>query len=245
MLLPKTKVVMACVLAGGVLMQVAPAATVKPRQPAAAPPGQASEPAARAANANSPEERFLFEAENKPLSELFEWLTDMSGLPMVVTYKPTGTFTFIPPRDANQRPCLYTLPEILDIINYALLLPPDSQQYMVIRREQSFTLWPAENEIPAIILRRVFPEDLSKLGRTEMVRLHLPLRTLKANGIVDDLRKWLGPYGKLEMVEQGNQLLLQDMAGNLRRIHDAVNALEVRAVRTVSTLEIQTTLRNK
>jgi hypothetical protein len=75
-----------------------------------------------------------FRMEGRPWGEVLEWLGDQSGLPCVYSSLPIlGTFTFIGPKGAK-----YTLPEIMGILNRALL----RQGYLLIKRKQSFTLVP-------------------------------------------------------------------------------------------------------
>src|SRR5262249_53267207 len=153
------------------------------------------------------------------------------GLPVISTYMPTGTFTFIPPRDANNQPRRYTIAQIFDIINEGLLAGPQAQQYMLIRREQSFALVPANADIPEVMLRRVSPEDLGEHGQTDVVKMELPLKTLKARDVAPEVRKMLGPFGRVVLRGQTNVLYLQDTAANLRRIHTTVSAMDTQAPR--------------
>jgi hypothetical protein len=48
--------------------------------------------------------------------DVFHWLTDLTGYPVVCTFLPTGTFTFVGPKGAT-----YTIPEVAGIINRALV----------------------------------------------------------------------------------------------------------------------------
>src|SRR5438105_601475 len=53
-----------------------------------------------------------FEMRDKPWSSVLEWLSDQSGLPVVSSDKPQGTFTFVSPKGKT-----YTIPEVIDILN--------------------------------------------------------------------------------------------------------------------------------
>src|SRR5438874_445986 len=65
--------------------------------------------------------RYLFEMRNKPWSGVFEWLVDQTGVPFSgENQPPAGTMTFIAPRVGNQ-PKMFTMPEIIDLINENLL----------------------------------------------------------------------------------------------------------------------------
>jgi hypothetical protein len=74
---------------------------------------------------------------------VLEWLADQTGLPFVGSIPP-GTFTFIPPRREEK----FTVPQIIDLLNEALA----PQKCLLIRRERSFALVPADEKIPGDML---------------------------------------------------------------------------------------------
>src|SRR5262249_55361139 len=76
----------------------------------------------------SADKTFKFSMSSKPWSQVFEWLADHSGLPVLADSKPTGTFTFTSPKDKQ-----YTLAEILDVINEGLLSNSQKQKHLLIR----------------------------------------------------------------------------------------------------------------
>jgi hypothetical protein len=80
-----------------------------------------------------------FRMENKPWSEVFEWLSKQSGVPVITSFKVAGSFTFIGPEGAK-----YTLPEIEFIINRALL---HQNELALIRRERCFAIMAADSLI--------------------------------------------------------------------------------------------------
>src|SRR5262249_47998141 len=82
---------------------------------------QAEPQAAQTTQANgdkapAPEKKFAFEMRDKPWNTVLEWLADNSGMQVSTTNKPQGTFTFINPKHAQ-----YTIPEVVDILNNALV----------------------------------------------------------------------------------------------------------------------------
>src|SRR5262245_60083617 len=60
--------------------------------------------------------RFKFEFRDKRWAEVLDWLSDQTGLPIVGSSKPTGTFSFVPPAGKT-----YTTAEVIDILNEALV----------------------------------------------------------------------------------------------------------------------------
>jgi type II secretory pathway component GspD/PulD (secretin) len=156
---------------------------------------------------------------DKPWSAVLEWLADQSGLPIITNYKPTGTFTFIAAQKSRSE---YTLPEIIDILNEALL----NQKYILIRRSSSITIVPADEKIDPAILPRIRPEELDERGNTELVSMVLPLSSLVAEDAAGEVKKMMGPFGEVVALSRANQLLLQDTAGNLKRIKKTIQDIE-------------------
>jgi type II secretory pathway component GspD/PulD (secretin) len=164
--------------------------------------------------------RFSFEMRNKPWKDVLTWLTEVTGKPVITTFKPTGSFTFVGPPKKT-----YSIPEIIDSLNEGLLNSM-TQKYCLIHRERSFTLVPADEKIDGSLLPRVSAEDLDKRGRTELVSVVLPLRSLPVEDLAPEIKKMLGPFGEVIALKKSNQLLLQDTAGNIRRIYQTIQGME-------------------
>jgi RNA polymerase sigma factor (sigma-70 family) len=176
------------------------------------------------AEAPRPEEKtYTFEMRDQPWAKVLEWYAENSGLPFVGSFKPTGTFTFIPPRGKK-----YTLGEITDCINEALLGNGQTQRYLLVRRAASFTLLPADEKVDPVLVARVRLDELDKRGRTELVSVVLPLTSLKATELGPEVKKLLGSFGEVVVMEKANLLVLQDTTGNLRVIQQTVKEADAR-----------------
>ncbi|MBV9124315.1 MAG: hypothetical protein JO112_13230, partial [Planctomycetes bacterium] len=163
------------------------------------------------------EKRIAFEMRDKPWANVLEWLSDITGLPVIASAKPTGTFNFIAPKGKT-----YTIPEIIDILNEGLI----AQKYVLIRRSQSFTLVPADEPIDPAIVPRISVDELGQRGNTEIVSMVLPLTSLVAEDFAPEVKKMMGPFGQVTTIASANQLVLQDTVGNLRRILKTVRDVE-------------------
>jgi hypothetical protein len=164
------------------------------------------------------EKTFSLEMRDKPWKQVLEWYADISGLPFVGNSTPTGTFTFLP-RGGKRT---YTLTQITDFLNEALL----AKKYLLVRRKASFTLLPADERIDRTLLPRIRLDDLDKRGRTELVTLEIGFKKLSAEDFGPEVKKLLGPFGEVIVLEKANQLILQDTAGNLRRIVDILKKVD-------------------
>ena len=109
-----------------------------PPEPPANPPAVNGQPAAQPAKA-APEKTVSFAFEDKPWNQVIDWFAKESGLVFISTAKPTGSVTI--KTDPTRK---YTIREVVDLLNEAL----SQQKYVLIRRSQSFTVWPACEEPP-------------------------------------------------------------------------------------------------
>jgi type II secretory pathway component GspD/PulD (secretin) len=165
--------------------------------------------------------RINFAISGKPWREVLKWLTEVTGKPVVTTTIPTGTCTIETPPARR-----YTMPEVIDLLNEALQSGSATQKYLLINRERSFTLVPADEKIDPTLLPRVRLEDLDRRGNTELVSVVVALRSAVAGDIAPEVKKLLGPFGEVVVLTRSNQLVLQDTVGNLRRIGKLLVALD-------------------
>lgn len=176
-------------------------------------------PTPKKETATAPVEKFInFEMRAKPWSSVFEWLTEQTGLPFISNIQPpTGTFNFI--AKAGKK---YTMPEVIDIINEGLL----GSKFILIRRENSYTLVPADEKIRGELVPRIRLEDMKTRGNTEIVSVVLPLKAMVAEDFAPEVKKMMGPFGEVVPLATTNQLVLQDSVGYLRPIVDMVQDIE-------------------
>jgi RNA polymerase sigma factor (sigma-70 family) len=235
MLWTKAKIVVACLLAVGALgVGAVLARQTGSAGPVAGEPGARADPPNRVEAAPAPgksadkpdtpkpgEKRYELEARDRPWNQVFEWYAEISGLAFVGSSKPPGTFTFIPPQGKRQ----YTLVEITDLLNEALL----AQKFILIRRTSTFTVLPADEKIDPSLVPRVGFDELGKRAKTDLVSVELPLNSVRAEKVAPDVKKMLGPFGDVVVLETGNRLILQDTAGTLGRIIRTVSDIEIEA----------------
>ncbi len=85
------------------------------------------------------EKTVKFSMEGKPWSAVFQWLADTTGKPVIADEFPRGTFTFIGPRKKE-----YTIPQVIDILNNALVDPSQPKWYSLSDGARAITLRPAD-----------------------------------------------------------------------------------------------------
>jgi hypothetical protein len=164
---------------------------------------------------------YALKFQNAPWSKVFEWLSNITGLPVVSPPRAIGAFTFVPPKfDGNDKK--YTLPEIMDILNEALA----KQQLVLVRRKATIGLWYSDEPIDADILPPLRVEDLANWGKTEIVRIDYQPTMVAAEALASHVKKMTGPLGQVMVSNQTGQLILVDTTANLRAMLVVINDLE-------------------
>jgi len=187
-----------------------------------AKPANPDKPAEKPKEEKAKEKKYAFSMDNKPWTQVLEWFADHADLVFTGPYKPTGTFTFLPPKGKE-----YTISEIVDIINEALMANPPTQQYILIRRTKTFTLVPADEQIPRDQVRTVDVADLPNYGRTEPVRVNISLKGANAEDIAPILKKTMSKFSEAIAIEGGvNQLILIDTVSSLQEVLKTVEKIE-------------------
>jgi len=104
--------------------------------------------------------KYTFRMKNAKWDEVLEWYAKVTGLTMITTVKPTGTFTFEPPAGKE-----FTLSEITDILNETMA----QQKFILIRRHMTFFIHPADERIDPKYVQLIELSELPNRSKTEIV----------------------------------------------------------------------------
>ena len=168
-------------------------------------------------SAKQDEKHFSMRFQNVAWDDVLDWYGKTSGLTPILTVKPKGQFTFLPPK-ADQK---YTLAEITDILNEALA----SQKFILIRRQVTFIIHPADEKIDRTEVPLVELGDLATRGKTELVQVLIPLKLLTAEETAPEIRRLLSPFGTVSDLKN-NTLIVLDTAQNVSRIYKMIQDIE-------------------
>jgi hypothetical protein len=159
---------------------------------------------------------FPFSMKDAAWDDVFAAYAKLTGLQAVVNSKPKGTFTFVP-SDPDRE---FTLAEITDIINDALL----AKNHLLIRRHMTFVVVPADKKVDPVLVPRIALHELPGRGRTELVEVIIPLRSVNEIDASEEAKKLLGQFGSASALRNG-VLIVTDTAGNVAKIKKRVDEL--------------------
>ena len=179
-------------------------------------PKQANESGA----AKPSEKTFTFPVDERPWTQVIEWFTDQTDLAYVGggavlggKFKYTGL--------QNKQ---YTLTEVVDILNEAL--QSQRQPYLLIRGSRSFRLIPGDEKVDPKLVQRVAIDELDKFGKTELVSVTVKLKYIQVVDLEPTIKRMIGSFSEVKADKATNSLIIQDTAGNLKRILEAVRSAE-------------------
>ena len=152
---------------------------------------------------------------------LSDWFANQSGLTPILPYTPQGTVIMQTPKDRK-----YTISEVVDLLNEAL----QQQKFILIRRQVTFFIHPADEKIDASLVPRLEVADLPTRGKTEIVQVLIPLRALNVEDTAPEMQKLLTPFGQISSLIKTNTLVLLDTAGNIQRIYNMIEEIENKTI---------------
>lgn len=166
--------------------------------------------------AKLPEKRVAFAMEAKPWNQVFKWLSDATGQPVIAAALPVGTFSFVSPKDRT-----YTIGEIVDVVNEGL----QGSKFILIRRPGSWVVVPTDQRLDPNLILQVRLDELPVRGKSEMVRIVVPLEGTEPKDALVAVKSMLGPLGTA--LPLGNGLLIVDNVRNLQQIVRILHEAEV------------------
>lgn len=117
--------------------------------------------------------RVVFDVHRKPWHDVLRWFAQEAQIPIITKGgPPNGTVTFIS-RTTDGKPRDYSLNEVFDILNEMLMA---EHKLILVRRENSLVLLPADAEVPAGFFRPATLGELPHLARTEIVEVTVYVR---------------------------------------------------------------------
>ena len=161
--------------------------------------------------------RIPFHVVDKPWREVLKWFAQKANMPLVHAERsPASTFTYVPPLDpVTGIPVEHTLVEILDVLNDSL--QRDHERWLV--RDGRLVLYVTADGLFDIPIPKVKLADLRDRGRTEIVQVVILVRAgMDAQEVAPDIKRLLGPHGRVVPLPDTNELVIQGRGDALRRL---------------------------
>lgn len=158
--------------------------------------------------------RLTLNFQSQPWNEVIKWLAAEADLSVQSDVLPPGTFTY---RDKGRN---YSVTETLDIMNAALL----NVGYTIFRQDRMLRCIDFESdqkirgEVIKALADAVTEEQLAGRGRYEPVKVLFTLKRIDPAAATKEVEQLLSIQGTVVSLPLTGQLLVTDMAGNVRTI---------------------------
>jgi type II secretory pathway component GspD/PulD (secretin) len=158
--------------------------------------------------------RLMLNFQNQPWNEVIKWLAAEADLSVQSDVMPPGTFTY---RDKGRS---YSVTETLDIMNAALL----NVGYTIFRQDRMLRCIDFESdqkirgEVIKALADAVTEEELVGRGKYEPVKVLFTLKRIDPAVALEEVEQLLSIQGTVVSLPLTGQLLVTDMAGNVRTI---------------------------
>ena len=110
----------------------------------------------------------------------------------------------------------------MDLLNEAMI----QQHFILIRRQVTFIIHPSDEKVDGSWVPRIELSELPSRGKTELVQVLIPLKTLSVEDTAPEVAKLLTPFGTVSMLSKTNTLVILDTAGNINRIYQTIKEVE-------------------
>ncbi|RMF41403.1 MAG: hypothetical protein D6753_09670, partial [Planctomycetota bacterium] len=192
-----------------------------------APPEIASAEAAgqddSADNASVPIEdvRLVLNFQGIPWPEAIKWLAEQADLSVQMDTAPPGTFSY------RDRARSYSVPEVIDIMNASMLntgfiLMRQGRMLRVINFEEQDIAGEYINETADL----VDAQELARRGDYEPVKFVFNLTRLDVEQFREEVERLLSVNGTVVAIPSAGQLIVSDLAKNVRAIKAVVDVAE-------------------
>jgi len=168
-------------------------------------------------NTPSPDGLIHFNCKFQPWKDVLEWFAKQADLSLMADATPPGTFNY---QDTKG----YTPAEALNLMNRILL----TKGFVLQRFERTLMLIDINDTglPPSYLVGRASPEELDKLGMSEIVSCDFHLTKLTPEEIEPEIKKLIGPNGNLIVLSKLNTLLVTETVARLKTIRDVIQNSE-------------------
>ncbi|MFN5470359.1 MAG: secretin N-terminal domain-containing protein [Pirellulaceae bacterium] len=159
-------------------------------------------------------EKLRFQFSDMKWADVLQWFSRQEGLTLVMDRVPPGEFTYSDLRE-------YSPSEAIDLLNSVLL----TRGFTLVRREKMLIVLELSDAIPIELIPKVTLEQLEARGKFELVSVLFPLGARPIDAVLNEVKPYLGSYGRAVPLAQSRQLLVIESAGKMRTINGLISSV--------------------
>ncbi len=152
-----------------------------------------------------------------PWKNVIEYFAKKGSYAFTTEKWPAGTFTYSDPKT-------YTADQVIDVFNLHLM----SKGFILVRKEKLLRLWDTANDgpVPPEYVPEILPDDLPNHGEYSVLTVYFQLDKWPPSEAEIEIKKRLGPYGSITVLNAARQLIVTELGGRLRWIKRTIDSVE-------------------
>jgi type II secretory pathway component GspD/PulD (secretin) len=162
-----------------------------------------------------PDGKLRFNFRFQPWADVLDWFAYQADLSLVMDAPPPGTFNYSDTRS-------YTPAEAIDLLNSVLL----TKGYTLVRKDRMLILINLEDGIPPNLVSDIKLSELDSKGEYELVAVLFQLDRMTPEEAEQEIRRVLGPQGRIETFPKSGYIRVTETAGRLRMIRSVLLGID-------------------
>lgn len=152
-----------------------------------------------------------------PWKNVLEYFAKKGGYAFTTEKWPTGTLNYTDPRT-------YTADQVIDVFNLHLM----SKGFILVKKEKLLRLWDTANDgpVPPEYVPEITPDELPNYGEYSVLTVYFQLDKWPPSEAEAEIKKRLGPYGSITVLNSARQLIVTELGGRLRWIKRTIDEVE-------------------
>jgi type II secretory pathway component GspD/PulD (secretin) len=152
-----------------------------------------------------------------PWKNVIEYFAKKGGYAFTTEKWPNGTFTYTDPKS-------YTAEQVIDVFNLHLM----SKGFILIKKEKLLRLWDTANDgpVPPEYVPEITPDEIQNHGEYSVLTVYFQLDKWPPSEAEAEIKKRLGPYGSITVLNYARQLVVTELGGRLRWIKRTIDEVE-------------------
>jgi type II secretory pathway component GspD/PulD (secretin) len=160
---------------------------------------------------------WVIKFEFTPWKNVLEYFARKGGFSCATEKWPAGTLNY----SDNKR---YTTEQVIDVLNLHLM----TKGFILVKKEKLLRLWDTANDgpVPPELVPEISPDDLASRGEYELLTVYFQLDKWPPSEAEIEIKKRLGPYGSITVLNSARQLIVTELGGRLRWIKRTIDEVE-------------------
>ncbi len=152
-----------------------------------------------------------------PWKNVIEYFAKKGGYALMADKWPSGTLSYTDQRS-------YTAEQMIDMFNLHLM----SKGFILVKKEKLLRVWDVTNDgpVPPEYVPEITADEIPNHGEYSVLTVYFQLDKWPPSEAEAEIKKRLGPYGSITVLNTARQLVVTELGGRLRWIKRTIEQVE-------------------